>query len=332
MVAWDMPRQELGVVTEMLPMETNVEVSTPSAEKTTEPVKLSFDTSIVAVGQFPKPGSAEAQEDWIFQVPMMLPPQVWGAGHDPSESPPPQLVTAARASAARKVRRRKGSADRRSTIAHPVIISRPGQAQKQGPLAGRGRAMLKQFARATTRPDEAPSRRARVALRPLLVGGDRRSLAGSDWVRALVERRPSRTRELAALTGDADWLVALRALDLLEKLARDHAAWVQPHRRVFIGPLADSDQWEIRLQIVRALPLLTWTARERRRVFDILRRDCEHQQTFVRAWALDGLATFAAGYGDLMPLVVQGLEAFERSGRKALAARGRKIRQRLGGL
>lgn len=137
-------------------------------------------------------------------------------------------------------------------------------------------------------------------------------------------------RELAALTGDADWLVGLRALDLLEKLAREHAAWVQPHRRVFIGPLADSDKWEIRLQIVRALPRLTWTTRERRRVFDILRRDCEHRQTFVRAWALDGLATFAEDYGDLMPLVVRGLEAFARSGSKALAARGRKIRERLG--
>ena len=45
-------------------------------------------------------------------------------------------------------------------------------------------------------------------------------------------------------------------MDLLEKLAHEHADWVQPHKRLFIGPLADSDQWEIRLQVVRALPLL----------------------------------------------------------------------------
>ena len=84
--------------------------------------------------------------------------------------------------------------------------------------------------------------------------------------------------------------------------------------------------------IVRALPRLTWTARERKRVLAILRRDCDHPQTFVRAWALDGLALLAEEHGELMPFVLQGLEAFERSGSKALAARGRKIRERLSGL
>ena len=135
-------------------------------------------------------------------------------------------------------------------------------------------------------------------------------------------------RELAALTADADALVAVRALDLLEKLAREHAPWVQPHRRVFIGQLAESDRWEIRLRVVRALPRLAWTARERARVLAILRRDCHHSQTFVRAWALDGLAILAEGDADLRPLVVHELEAFERSGKKALAARGRKIGRR----
>jgi hypothetical protein len=155
-------------------------------------------------------------------------------------------------------------------------------------------------------------------------------LAGSDWARALVERRPTRVRELAALTADADGLVALRALDLLEKLGREHAAWVQPHRGVFIGPLAESDRWEIRLRVVRALPRLAWTAGERTRVLAILRRNCHHSQTFVRAWALDGLALFAEGDAALMPLVLQELEAFERSGKMALAARGRKLGRRLG--
>jgi hypothetical protein len=49
----------------------------------------------------------------------------------------------------------------------------------------------------------------------------------------------------------------------------------------------------VQLQIVRALPLFEWTAAERRRVLRILRRNLQHRQLFVRAWALDALASFA---------------------------------------
>lgn len=122
----------------------------------------------------------------------------------------------------------------------------------------------------------------------------------------------------------------MRALDLLEKLAHDHPDWIEPHKRLFIGSLADRDEWEIRLQIVRALPLFAWTARQRDRVVAILRRDLEHPQTFVRTWSLDSLATLAAGDRALRALVTRQLAAFERSESKAVQARARKIRQRLG--
>jgi hypothetical protein len=148
-------------------------------------------------------------------------------------------------------------------------------------------------------------------------------------VRALVERSPERLAVLAALAEDSDRLVAMRALDLLEKLAHDDPARVRPYKRLFIGPLADSESWEIRLQIVRALPLFSWTPRERERVVEILRRDLEHPRTFVRAWALDSLATLAQSDRSLMPVVARRLAAFERSGSKALASRARHIRDRL---
>jgi hypothetical protein len=144
-------------------------------------------------------------------------------------------------------------------------------------------------------------------------------------------RSPERIGALAQLAEDGDWLVAMRALDLLEKLAHDRPQWVQPHKRLFIGALADSDKWEIHLQIVRALPHLDWTARERARVLEILRRDIAHPQKFVRAWALDSLARFAQRDPALMPLVERHLGAFERSGSKALVTRARHIRESLGG-
>jgi hypothetical protein len=166
-------------------------------------------------------------------------------------------------------------------------------------------------------------------MRELLAGGDRRSQARSDIVLSRVRGRPDRIAELVELTHDEDWLVAMRSLDLVEKLAHEDPASVEPHKTVFIGELADSDRWEIRLQIVRALPLFRWRGAERRRAIEILARDADYPQLFVRAWALDGLATFADTTPALRATVLKQLRAFEQSGKKSLEARARHIRHRL---
>jgi hypothetical protein len=169
-----------------------------------------------------------------------------------------------------------------------------------------------------------------MMIRRLLSGGDRRGIAQSNRVRRTVEKDPSLVSELAALTKDEDWLVAQRAIDLFEKLAHDHPDWIRPHKKVFIGPLAESDKWEIRLQIVRALPLFRWSPAQSKRVEAILIENVSFPQTFVRAWALDSLATLAGTKASLMPLVRKHLRVFERSPSKALQARAKHIRARLG--
>jgi hypothetical protein len=165
-------------------------------------------------------------------------------------------------------------------------------------------------------------------LRWYLTGGDRRSIADSKRVRAIVEQDPPRVRELASLADDEDWLVAQRAVDLLEKLAHDHPDWIEPYKKIFIGPLADSDKWEVRLQIVRALPLFRWTPAQMKRVEAILLENAAFPQTFVRAWALDSLATIAIRRKRLAPIVERHLQEFETSSSKALRARARNIRAR----
>ena len=177
---------------------------------------------------------------------------------------------------------------------------------------------------------EGAGEETRATLRELLRGGDRRSVARSKEAQSLVLANPDRVTDLAALAEDEDWLVSMRALDLLEKLVHRHGDWVQPHKRLFIGPLADSDKWEVRLQVVRALPWLHWTPSEKKRVIEILCRDIEHKQKFVRAWALDSLAELAQGDVRLLGLVSSALESFEGSGSKALATRAKHIRRRLG--
>jgi hypothetical protein len=135
--------------------------------------------------------------------------------------------------------------------------------------------------------------------------------------------------DLVSLAGDEDWLVSQRSLDLLEKLSHDHTEWIEPHKQIFVSRLAESDKWEVRLQIVRALPLFRWELGELRRVKAILRENVSHPQTFVKAWALDSLATLAEKDPKLRPVVRSALISFERSKSKALQARARKIRERV---
>jgi hypothetical protein len=163
----------------------------------------------------------------------------------------------------------------------------------------------------------------------LLSGGDRRSIADSNLARHFVEEDPSRVAILAALADDENWLIVQRALDLLEKLAHVHPGWVAPHKKLFIGTLAESDKWEIRLQIVRALPLFSWSPPQKKRVEKILIGNLSFPQTFVRAWALDSLVTFSTRNPALRPIVEHHLREFERSPRKSLKARARQIRARL---
>lgn len=167
------------------------------------------------------------------------------------------------------------------------------------------------------------------SLRDLLAGGDRRSIARSNAALRLLRADRRRVAELAKLVADRDWLIVMRAADLLEKLAHEHPEWIQRYRRLFIGPLASHDSWEIRLQVARALPLLRWTADERPRVLRILRRYVDDPQLFVRAWALDSLARFAEDDPDLMSAVRRLLKTFRRSDRPALRSRAARIGARL---
>jgi hypothetical protein len=64
------------------------------------------------------------------------------------------------------------------------------------------------------------------------------------------------------------------------------------------------------------------------RVERILLENVDFPQTFVRAWALDSLATFAKRRPRLRSVVERRLRALERSDSKALRARARAIRAR----
>ena len=175
----------------------------------------------------------------------------------------------------------------------------------------------------------APAVDGPVSLRELLTGGDRRSIARSNAALGWVRADRARVGELVKLVADPDWLVVMRATDLLEKMAHEHPAWVQRYRRLFIGPLSDHDSWEIRLQIARALPLLRWTPNERLKALSILRLYVNDPKIFVRAWSLDSLARFAETDPGLNSVARRLLRTFKLSNSPALRSRAANIEVRL---
>jgi hypothetical protein len=61
----------------------------------------------------------------------------------------------------------------------------------------------------------------------------------------------------------------------------------------------------------------------------ILTRDLDHPRAFVRAWAVDALATLSADDPASRRVVLEHLDRIERSASKALRARARQIRLRI---
>jgi hypothetical protein len=168
-------------------------------------------------------------------------------------------------------------------------------------------------------------------LRPLPVGGDRRSIARSNEALARLRADPTRIGGLVSLVGDDDPLVVRRAVDLIEKLAHERPEWIPPNRKRLIGSLAQQGAWEARLQIARALPLRRWTAAERKRAVAILLGHARRPQKLVKAWSVDGLSQLTAHDPSLLPVVEAPIEDFERAASPALTSRARRIRQRLRG-
>jgi len=165
-------------------------------------------------------------------------------------------------------------------------------------------------------------------IRSLLDDEDRRSIAGSDQVLPFALNDEQIVKELALMLDDENPLVAMRALDLLEKVARVNPDLVQPHRRWVYE--FESDLWEVQLQLARIYPLLKWTPEQEVQVISRLQSLVGHEQLFVKAWALDSLATFSVKHPELRPEVDRLVNEFLASPHGSLKARAREIAKRLG--
>ena len=160
---------------------------------------------------------------------------------------------------------------------------------------------------------------------PLLTGGDRRSIGGSNTAAALALNQPKKVGALvAALTHDSD-VVRMRAADALEKVSALRPDVVMPFRRTLLAIAARTKQQELRWHLAQILPRLSLSAAGRARLVPLLFSWTEDQSRIVQVNALQALAELSAGDAALKERVLAAAANKVETGTPALRARARKI-------
>lgn len=158
-----------------------------------------------------------------------------------------------------------------------------------------------------------------------LGGGDRRSIGRANRVVAQVLARPGLFRTLFAGLKSEDLLVRIRSADAIEKITLVHSEWLGPYKAQLIGPLARSEEAEIRWHVAQVLPRLRWTAVEQRRVYRLLTDYLRDGSSIVKTCAMQALADISVQVPGLRSAVLRRLKMATARGTPAMRARGRNI-------
>lgn len=164
---------------------------------------------------------------------------------------------------------------------------------------------------------------------PALLDGERKELLHSPEIIDQCLANPDLIDEVIEAVDYPHLLVEMRALDILEKVARKDKSLLNEKKSVFLKDYSKAELWETRLQVVRALGLFEW-GRDLQKVVNLVRKYLQDENKLVYSWASD---TFA-----LLSLQDERLkeEAVERTlknlgdERKSVAARARNTCKTLG--
>ena len=143
-----------------------------------------------------------------------------------------------------------------------------------------------------------------------------------------LHRDPGGIPALVRATSSPSLATRRLAYETLERLAHRSPELVSPHRMCLLRSDAISGPWEVRLQMVRALPLLHWTQLEEGRVLEILRHNARDPNAFVSCWATDAFSRIAAYRPDLGAEAELLVAELEHSQHRSHQARARAIRRR----
>lgn len=159
----------------------------------------------------------------------------------------------------------------------------------------------------------------------MLQGGDRRSIGRSNDVFAMVLAQPELFAVLMSGMMLEDPLVRMRCADAAEKISLQHPEYLGPYKRKLIGEFSRIEQKEVRWHVAAMLARLSLTAKEQRRVVEILLAYTNDRSSIVRTLAMQALADIALRDEKLQPEVRSHIEELYVIGSPAMKARGRKL-------
>ena len=168
------------------------------------------------------------------------------------------------------------------------------------------------------------------AMLKLLQGGDRRSIGRSNEVVALVLEKPKLFDVLISGMSLNNPLVCMRCADAAEKVSVLHPEYLWPHKHRLIEDYSRIEQKEVRWHVATMLARLPLTAKEQKRVIEILLSYTNDRSSIVKTFAMQGLADLARREAKLKPLVRRHIEELRIIGTPAMRARGRRLLSELG--
>lgn len=104
-----------------------------------------------------------------------------------------------------------------------------------------------------------------------LVGGHANSLGRAGEVLKIVLADQSRLDELYQCIFDEDAWVRMRAIDTFEKVAREHAGWIEPYVGRLLDDVAQIDQPSIHWHLAELFAELKLSDEQRARAIDLMK-------------------------------------------------------------
>ncbi len=163
-----------------------------------------------------------------------------------------------------------------------------------------------------------------MSLKPLLLGGDRRSIGHSGEVVGLVLAQPELFDELIHYIIDEDPLVRMRAADAVEKLTAEHSDWLEPYVPLLLEA-GEINQKEVRWHVAQLLPRVRLASAQKQQATKMFREWHADPKNgnIVRVFALQALVDMnAADVPELIAVILDDPHA-----PPSLQARARKLQK-----
>lgn len=163
----------------------------------------------------------------------------------------------------------------------------------------------------------------------MLRPGDLRMKGASEEVVVQISRNPQEISLLIECLGESEPALLMRCCDALEKLSRQHVAWLKPFKNQLIKICQTATQKEVRWHMAQIIPRLELSAKQAAVAYDIFLIYLDDRSSIVKTFALQALTDLAIGYGLHLEETRDMIKTLGQKGTPAMRSRSRKLMEQL---